>query len=202
MRPEALMDAIQRLIIESSDASILAEAGNSFAWATHLLRFNEPGRYRISTGFGSMGHAATGVVGTALGRKGKAVAIVGDGAMLMNNEVSTAVRFEIPSVWIVLNDGRYNMCAQGMASQGLSANFPIDTEIPSTNFAAITRAMGADGICVNTESELEVAIEKALASTVPFIIDVKIDPTRPAPIGGRIQSLIKQGAIEAKTGHS
>lgn len=59
----------------------------------------------------------------------------------MNNEVSTAVRFEIPSVWIVLNDGRYNMCAQGMALQGLSGNIPIDTEIPSTNFAAIARTV-------------------------------------------------------------
>ncbi|WP_442945212.1 ScyA-related TPP-binding enzyme [Nostoc sp.] len=199
VRPEVLMDAIQRLIVEGSDASVLAEAGNSFAWATHLLRFKQPGRYRISTGFGSMGHATTGVVGTALGRKGKAVAIVGDGAMLMNNEVSTAVKFEIPSVWIILNDGRYNMCAQGMALQGLSGNIPIDTEIPSTDFAAIARAMGADGICVNTESDLEAVLEKALSSTVPFIVDVKIDPTRPAPIGGRIQSLIKQGAIEAKT---
>jgi acetolactate synthase I/II/III large subunit len=174
VRPEVLMDAIQRLIIEGSDASILAEAGNSFAWATHLLRFKQPGRYRISTGFGSMGHATTGVVGTA-------------------------VRFEVPSVWIILNDGRYNMCAQGMALQGLSGEVPIDTEIPSTDFAAIARAMGADGICVNTESDLEAALQKALSSTTPFIVDVKIDPTRPAPIGGRIQSLIKQGAIEAKT---
>lgn len=197
VRPEVLMEAIQQLIVEGSDASVLAEAGNSFAWATHLLRFTQPGRYRISTGFGSMGHAATGVLGTALGKKGKAVAIVGDGAMLMNNEVSTAVRFEIPAVWIVLNDGRYNMCAQGMALQGLSGNVPVDTTIPSADFAAIARGMGADGIRVNNESDLKAALEKALASTVPFVVDVTIDPTRPAPIGGRIQSLIKQGAIKA-----
>lgn len=195
VRPEVLMDAIQRFIVEGSDAVILAEAGNSFAWATNRLRFSQPGRYRISTGVGAMGHAVTGVVGAAWGRNGKAVAIVGDGAMLMNSEVSTAVRFNIPAVWIVLNDGRYNMCAQGMDLQGFKG---VDTEIPSTNFVQLAQSMGASGIHVSTESELEAALIKALASTVPFVVDIKLDPKPPAPIGGRIRSLIQQGAIELK----
>ncbi|WP_373525988.1 thiamine pyrophosphate-dependent enzyme [Nostoc sp.] len=195
VRPEVLMDAIQKIIVEGSDAVILAEAGNSFAWATNRLRFTQPGRYRISTGVGAMGHAVTGVVGAAWGRNGKAVAIVGDGAMLMNSEVSTAVKFNIPAVWIVLNDGRYNMCAQGMSLQGFQG---VDTEIPSTNFVNLAQAMGADGIRVSTESELEAALIKALASTTPFVVDINLDPTQPAPIGGRIRSLIQQGAIESK----
>ncbi|MBD2500519.1 thiamine pyrophosphate-dependent enzyme [Anabaena azotica] len=191
VRPNILMDAIQRVIVENSDAVVMAEAGNSFAWATNLLRFSQPNRYRISTGVGAMGHAATGVVGAALGRQGKAVAIVGDGAMLMNNEISTAVRFEIPSVWIVLNDGRYNMCAQGMALQGFKG---VDTEIPMTDFAMLARAMGGEGIRVYKESDLEAALATAMASPVPFVVDVIIEPNQPAPIGGRIKSLISQGA--------
>jgi acetolactate synthase I/II/III large subunit len=195
VRPEVLMDAIQKVIVEGSDAVILAEAGNSFAWATNRLRFTQPGRYRISTGVGAMGHAVTGVVGAGWGRNGKAVAIVGDGAMLMNSEVSTAVRFNIPAVWIVLNDGRYNMCAQGMDLQGFKG---VDTEIPSTNFVQLAEAMGAKGMHVSHESELEAALKIALASNVPFVIDVNLDPKQPAPIGGRIRSLIQQGAIESK----
>ena len=50
-----------------SDCLVLAECGNSFAWATHHLRFAEPGRYRVSTGVGAMGHCAAGVVGAAIG---------------------------------------------------------------------------------------------------------------------------------------
>jgi acetolactate synthase-1/2/3 large subunit len=195
VRPEVLMDAIQKIIVEDSDALILAEAGNSFAWATNRLRFTQPGRYRISTGVGAMGHAVTGVVGATWGRNGKAVAIVGDGAMLMNSEVSTAVKFNIPAVWIVLNDGRYNMCHQGMNLQGFHG---VDTEIPSTNFAQLAQAMGAEGVRVSTESELEAALTKALAATVPFVVDINLDPTQPAPIGGRIRSLIQQGAIKSK----
>jgi acetolactate synthase-1/2/3 large subunit len=196
VRPRVLMEAIQQIVVEESDAIVMAEAGNSFAWATHHLRFAHPDRYRISTGVGAMGHAVTGVVGAALGRTGKAVAIVGDGAMLMNNEISTAVRFQIPAVWIVLNDGRYNMCAQGMALQGFQG---VDTKIPTVDFVMLSRSMGADGIRVERESDLPAVLEKALRSPVPFVVDVMIDPSQPAPIGGRVKSLISQGATESKT---
>lgn len=195
VRPEVLMDAIQRVIVEGSDAIVITEAGNSFAWGTHTLRFATPGRYRVSTGFGSMGHAVTGVVGAALARNGKAVAIVGDGAMLMNSEISTAVHYQIPAVWVVLNDGRYNMVNQGMALQGLLV---AEAEIPQADFVMIARAMGADGIRVERESDIQAALEKAIASTVPFVVDVVIDRTRPAPIGSRVESLISQGATESQ----
>ncbi len=189
IRPEMLMDAIQRIIVENSDAVVITEAGNSFAWGTHTLRFATPGRYRVSTGFGSMGHAGTGVLGAALARNRKAVAILGDGAMLMNSEISTAVKHKIPAVWIVLNDARYNMCDQGMNMEGF---YGVDAEIESADFVMIARGMGADGIRVHNESDIAAALETALASLVPFVVDVIIDPTRPAPIGSRINSLISQ----------
>ena len=191
VRPDVLMNTIQRVFVEGSDAVVMTEAGNSFAWGTHTLRFNQPGRYRVSTGFGSMGHAGTGIVGTALGRNGKAVAILGDGAMLMNSEINTAVKYQIPAVWIVLNDSRYNMCAQGMSLLGFKG---IDTQMSPVDFVAIARGMGADGIRVERETDLQVALEKALTSREPFVVDVQIDPTQTAPFGSRIQSLIEQGA--------
>ncbi len=191
VRPAVLMAAIQQQIVKKSNAIVLADAGNSFAWATHFLKFDRPLRYRISTGVGAMGHAATGVVGAALASNNKAVAIVGDGSMLMNCEVSTAVKLRVRAVWIVLNDGRYNMCAQGAAMQGFSA---VDTEIPETDFVKIAKGMGADGIRVCKESELAPAIEKAMASGLPFVVDVTIDPSQKAPIGSRITSLKAQGA--------
>ena len=191
VRPEVLMNMMQRIIVEGSNAIVMAEGGNSFAWAINLLRFPKPGRFRVSTGFSSMGHFVTGVVGAALTRKGKAVAIVGDGAMLMNNEVSTAVNYQIPAVWIVLNDGGYNMCGQGVAMLGFKG---MDAKIPQADFVRIACGMGADGIRVERESDIQAALEKAMAATGPFVVDVVIDPTRLAPIGGRIESLISQGA--------
>ena len=193
VRPDVLMDTIQRVFVEKSDAVVMTEAGNSFAWGTHTLRFTKPGRYRVSTGFGSMGHAATGILGAALAQNNKAVAILGDGAMLMNSEVSTAVKYQIPAVWIVLNDSRYNMCSQGMALLGFKG---VDTQMSPVDFVAIARGMGADGIRVESETDLQAVLEKALASKIPFVVDVIIDPTQTAPFGSRIQSLIEQGAKE------
>ncbi|MBW4449054.1 MAG: scytonemin biosynthesis protein ScyA [Spirirestis rafaelensis WJT71-NPBG6] len=190
VRPEVLMAAIQKVIVEGSDAIVMAECGNSFTWSTNLLRFSQTNRYRVSTGVGAMGHAVTGVVGAAQARNGKAVAIVGDGAMLMNNEISTAVKYQIPAIWIVLNDARYNMCHQGMKLLGLTG---ADASIPPTDFAMIARGMGAEGIRVVKESDIEAALEQAIASEVPFVIDVMIDPNRAAPSKGRNQSLAAQG---------
>lgn len=190
VRPEVLMEAIQKVIVEQSDAIILAESGNSFTWSTHLLRFSQANRYRVSTGVGAMGQAVTGVVGAAAARNGKAVAIVGDGAMLMNNEISTAVKYQIPAIWIVLNDARYNMCHQGMAMLGLTG---ADALIPEVDFATVARGMGAEAIRINKESEIEAALEQAMATTGPFIIDVIIDPDRRAPSKGRNAGLAAQG---------
>jgi acetolactate synthase-1/2/3 large subunit len=191
VQPEILMNLIQQVIVEGSDALVITEAGNSFAWGNQFLQFTKPGRYRVSTGFGAMGHAVTGVLGAARGRNNKAVAIVGDGAMLMNCEISTAVQHQIPAVWIVLNDGRYNMCGQGATIQGYK-NMNVD--IPSADFVKIAQGMGADAIRVERESDIKAALEAALVATGPFVVDVVIDPTRPAPIQSRIHNLMLQNA--------
>jgi len=190
VRPEVLMAAIQKIIVENTDAVVMAECGNSFTWSTHLLQFSEANRYRVSTGVGAMGHAVTGVLGAALASNSKAVAIVGDGAMLMNNEISTAVKYKIPAIWIVLNDARYNMCHQGMKVLGLKG---ADATLPPTNFAMIARGMGAEAIVVVKESDIEAALEQAIASNAPFLIDVVIDADRPAPSGARNKGLAAQG---------
>ncbi|MBN3922461.1 ScyA-related TPP-binding enzyme [Nostoc sp. NMS4] len=189
--PNILMNVIQQVIVEGSDALVIAEGGNSFAWAINLLQFAKPGRFRASTGFSAMGHTSTGIVGAAIARQGKAVGIVGDGAMLMLNEVNTAVAYQIPAVWIVLNDGRYNMCEQGMMYVGFK---DIDAMIPQADFVKIAQGMGADGIRVEREYDIQAALEKAIATNSPFVVDVVIDPTQIAPTQSRNKSLISQGA--------
>jgi acetolactate synthase I/II/III large subunit len=189
VRPSFLMQMIQHVVVEGSDAVVLTEAGNSFALGSHHLRFEAPGRYRVSTSFGSMGQASTGVLGAALACK-KAVAIVGDGAMLMNNEINTAANYGVGAVWIVLNDARYGMIEQGMESVGWQ---PFETDFPRTDFVAVARAMGGDGVRVDCEADLEAALQAGLASLGPFLIDVIIDPSECPPAGRRNQSLQSQG---------
>lgn len=190
VRPSFLMQAIQHQVVEDTNAVVITEAGNSFTLGSHYLRFAEPKRYRVSTSFGSMGQATAGVLGAALGSRDKAVAIVGDGAMLMLNEINTAAAYGIDAVWIVLNDARYGMIAQGMASLGWT---PFETDFPRADFVAIARAMGGDGVRVEREADLERALSRALSARGPFVIDVVIDPDEKAPANRRNQSLVVQG---------
>jgi acetolactate synthase-1/2/3 large subunit len=192
VRPQVLMAELQR-VLDREHPIVLSEAGNAFAWATHHLQFSQPASYRTSLGFGSMGHAATGVLGAALASGRKAVAILGDGAMLMNSEVSTAVQYGVPAVWIVLNDSRYNMIEQGMNAVGWT---PFATEIPSTDFARIAEATGARGIKVTAEPALRDALAWAFAEAGPVVVDVDIDPAEVAPTAKRNASLGKQGLAE------
>ncbi len=199
VRPQALMDAIQRVVIDRSDAVILAECGNAFAWCNHHLLFPSPGRYRVSTLFGSMGHAAAGVVGAAIGRKGKAIAVVGDGSMLMNSEISSAVQNRASAGWIVLNDAGYGMCRHGQQAQGLAT---ADLDCPEVNFVDLAKAVGADGVRVSSEDGLDDALGQLIATDEPFVVDVKIDPDQTSPLLKRFESLIKQGSTKDVAGWS
>ncbi len=190
VRPQSLMAALQSVVVDGSDATVVAESGNAFAWANNLLRFTEPERYRVSTGFGAMGHFANGVVGAALATGRKAVALVGDGSMLMGTELNSAVQYRAPAVWIVLNDASYSMVDQGMRALGLT---PLPTGMPRVDFVALARACGADGIRVEQESQLKDAMIAAMAAEGPFVIDVQLDNSETTPWMRRIRSLISQG---------
>ena len=194
IRPRFLFEAIQRVVVESSDAAVLTEAGSSFVWGNHVLRFQEPGRYRSGLHFGSMGHATTGVVGAARARGKAAVALVGDGSMLMLEEVSTAVRYGIPAVWVVLNDRQYGIVEHGMRASGYD---PVETRLPDTDFALVARGLGALGARVEREEELEAALGAALTAGGPFVLDVRVDPEERPPITSRVRSLEAQAAKES-----
>jgi thiamine pyrophosphate-dependent acetolactate synthase large subunit-like protein len=87
----------------------------------------------------------------------------------------------------VLNDGRYNMCFQGMAALGMSGL--ADAVFPPTDFAMLGRAMGARAARVEREDELEAALAEAVSTPGPFVLDVLIDADRPAPALGRNEGL-------------
>lgn len=187
--PQEVLLALQERVIDGSTAPVLAESGNSFLWANGWLRPDTGDRYRVSGLWGSMGHATSGVFGLAAAR-GKAIALVGDGAMLMMNEVSSAVQYGLPAAWVVLNDARMGIVQMGMASSGLR---PFDTELPSTDFAALARAMGATGERVTRAEDLGPALDRLLAAPGPYVLDVLIDPDEPSPFARRVSTLLAMG---------
>lgn len=194
VRPAALLTALQRQVVDR-DVPVLTDGGSAMVWGIHHLRVREPGRFRPSTAWASMGHGTTGVLGAAHARSGPAVALVGDGAMQMLNELNTAAKHDLQAIWVVLNDARYGMVEQGMRAQGLAGDFRGDeTAFPRVDLAKMAEAMGVRGIRVAREEQLEDALARALADGGPVVVDVRIDPHAAAPMGSRIVTLRLQGA--------
>jgi acetolactate synthase-1/2/3 large subunit len=185
LHPVSVLSAVQEIAVRKHDYTVIADIGNTLAWVTRYLKFNTPGYFRISTHEAAMTHAACGVVGIGSNNT-PVIAIVGDGAMIMQNELSTAVRYQMPIIWLVMNDSRYNMCQQVFNIEG--AEIP-DCSIPPIQFAKYGEAIGAKGLTVGPSQDIDEALSRAIAWKTPTVIDVKIDGNIPAPIGSRVKSL-------------
>ena len=209
LMPQRLMHDLGRLFPPTT--RYLADAGNGMAWAIHYLqpqdrRLHErrasapdrtgPGRratdggwLRVTMDFAPMGWAIGGAVGTALAnRKVPVVCITGDGSLLMNGqEISAAVAERLNVIFIVLNDAALGMVKHG---QRLAGAERIAYQLPPTDFAAMARAMGAQGVTVSTPEELNALdIDAILAYEGPTLLDVRIDSEEVPPMKLRMRVL-------------
>ncbi|WP_339373946.1 thiamine pyrophosphate-dependent enzyme [Xenorhabdus vietnamensis] len=184
--PLDVMRVIQEIVIDMFDCYVAVEAGNSFVWANRYLKFSNPLRYRINTAYGAMGHYACGLIGIAASKERCAVGIIGDGSMLMSNEVSTAVKYGLPAIWLVMNDASYNMCRQGVELLG---NAQLDCDIPQVDFALFGQAIGATGYNVRNIKELREALFHAIEEKKPAVINVFIDKYVLPPLNDRVNTL-------------
>jgi acetolactate synthase I/II/III large subunit len=122
------------------------------------------------------------VVGAAAARGGPALAIIGDGALHMQDEINAAVRYALPAIWVVLNDSGLGCVRAGMSACG---HRPFDGDYPFTDFAAVARAKGARGLRVKHARDLEAALHEALDGRGPCVVDVIVDRDARPPIGAR-----------------
>jgi acetolactate synthase-1/2/3 large subunit len=108
------------------------------------------------------------------------VCFTGDGDFLMNGqEFATAVQYEANIVVIVLDNGQY-----GTIRMHQEREYPgrvVGTQLRNPDFAALARAYGGHGETVLTTEEFEAAFERALASKLPAILHVKVDPEAITP---------------------
>lgn len=188
VRPQFLMGAMERVLTRSG-CPILVEPGSCMAWAIHWLRAPDPGLLRIPSQFGCMGHMTCGVVGAALATGRPAACLSGDGSMLMAEEVHAAADRGVTAIWAVLNNARMQMVETGMKANG---PFGAEARFLRCDFAKFARALGATGIVVAEESEVEDALTSALRAAGPCIVDVQVDPSEIAPFGARLETLSKQ----------
>jgi acetolactate synthase I/II/III large subunit len=190
VRVPEVMRVLQEAVVDATDSMVFAESGNAFGWCNHYLQFDVGGRYRSSAAWGSMGQMVAGGVGAALAASRRTFIVTGDGAMLMNNEINTAVQYRAPVVWVVLNDAGYGIVRDGMRALGLD---PVGCDFPRTDFVNFARSQGASGMHVRHERELSSAFAEALRSRVPYVIDVDIGRGQVSPaLAQRAKNLMDQ----------
>src|SRR5690606_34740852 len=120
-------------------------------------------------GFSTMGFGPSAVLGVVAARPGRpAIALVGDGAFGSNpSVVATAVEMGIDPVWVVMNNAAFGTIA-GLERKhygtGFGCEFQCDGHAYSPDFAAIARACGADGIRIESASQLVDVLREACAS--------------------------------------
>ncbi|UQX10837.1 acetolactate synthase large subunit [Candidatus Mycobacterium methanotrophicum] len=90
---------------------VLVDTGATKMWMARLYPTYEHNTCLISNGLSTMGFALPGALGVKLARpESKVLAVVGDGAFLMNSqEIETAVRERIALVVLIWEDGGYGL---------------------------------------------------------------------------------------------
>ena len=170
------------------DAIVLADVGAHHNWIVQEFEPRGPGTLLQSWGFAAMGFGVAGALGARLAAPGRPVAaVVGDGGFLMMpGVVATAVEYDLPAIWVVWNNGGYISIRdqqRGYFGPEIATSFTHEStgEPYRCDFAALARAMGADGLRADTPGDLGDVLKSALASNRPTVIDVPVDAEVPQP---------------------
>ena len=151
--------------------------------AAQFIRYERPNAWLNSGGAGTMGYSVPAAMGAKVGQPDRVVwAIDGDGCFQMTNqELATCVINEIPIKVAIINNSSLGMVRQWQTlfyNQRYS-NTDLHTShnqrrVP--DFVKLADAYGCAGIRVETEAEVDVAIQQALAiNDRPVVIDFVVN---------------------------
>jgi len=191
MRPERVVADCQAVLPD--DGIICCDVGVSHNWYMQFWNARKPQCMLNSWGFSGMGFGAAGALGAKLAAPERpVVAVTGDGCFTMVPHVlCTAVEYDIPVVWVIWNNfgwvsirdiqlGLFGGREHGtMFHQGGGNKKPYNPD-----FAAWAKAAGVDALTVTRSQDFRGALEHAVKSNKPFLLDVHVDAeVRPPSTG-------------------
>ncbi len=159
------------------DAITVVDGGNTAVWCFYLNRVYESNTF-ISCVSGDSGHLGAGIpyaIAAKLAYPSRQVyCITGDGAFGLNiQDLETASRLKLPIVFVVLND-----CAWGMIRTGQTLYYSkryIGVELSDIRYDEIARGMNCYGERIVEPEQIRPALERAVLSGKPAVLDVKVD---------------------------
>jgi acetolactate synthase I/II/III large subunit len=156
------------------DDVVLVDTGATKMWMARLYPTYRRNTCLISNGLSTMGFALPGALGVKLARpESKVLAVVGDGAFLMNSqEIETAVRERIPLVVLIWEDGGYGLIEWKMDLE-LGAHYYVRFGNP--DIVTYAESFGAKGYRINSAAELLPTLRAALDDDGVSLICCPVD---------------------------
>ena len=181
MMPERILADVRAAL--PRDAIITTDVGWNKNGVGQQFPIFTPGSIQIPGGYATMGFGAPAAVGAKIASPDKVVvALVGDGGFGQNPAVLATAAYEgVAAIWIVMNNNAFGTIA-GLEKAHYNTTFGT-TFGEVTDYAAIARAYGVAGISIKAASEFRPALEQAIASGKPTVIDVRMI-NNPVPTTG------------------
>jgi acetolactate synthase-1/2/3 large subunit len=172
VHPGRVIMTLRRVLPD--DAILTTDAGNFAGWAGRGFRFRKPGTFLGPTS-GAMGYGVPAAIAASLVHRDRpVVALVGDGGMAMTMaELETATRENARIIVIVFDNERFGTIRMWQEARGTGEG--VATELGAVDFAAIGRAMGARGVRVDRDADVEPAIRQALVEERSTVIQLALD---------------------------
>lgn len=200
IRTHRLVTDLQAAV--SPSTRFVTDIGEHMLFALHYLTASSPDAFHVQLNLGSMGSGIAGAIGLALADDTRpVVCIAGDGGMQMAGmEALVALRERLPILFVVCNDGRYNMVHHGMR-QIFGEAAAYDT--PPIDFSAWAAAMGMPSVVVSRPGEIDRhLLSTLLAHGGPALIDARIDPSVRIRGGGRVEALQHMSMLSQAKGRA
>ena len=186
MRPERILAELRKAVPE--DGFIVTDVGWNKNGVGQQFPITVPGTFITPSGLATMGFGPAAVLGVKLAHPERAaVSLIGDGGFSANPSViATAMEAELPVVWLVMDNAGFGTIA-GLEAMHYGSSFGCMFERCgrpyAADYAAMARAFGARGVTISAAGELGPALQEALASNLPTVIQAPME-NAPTPTPG------------------
>lgn len=169
------LNVVKKQIDINPDTYLVSEGANTLDLGRNIIDIHLP-RHRLDVGtWGVIGIGLSYAIGAALETNKKVIALEGDSAFGFSGmEVETICRYNLPIIIIVMNNGGIY---RGIDNKNETSR-PSPTQLSSNgHYEKLMEAFGGEGYYVKNSKEFENALQTAMQSNKPCLINVEIDST-------------------------
>lgn len=162
--------------VTGGDALVCTEVGQHQMWAAQYYKFKDSHQLITSGGLGTMGFGMGAAIGTKLANPDRIVInVAGDGCFRMNfNELITAVKYNIPIVVVLINNGSLGMVRQWQTLFYDKRYSQTDLN-EQIDYVKLCEALGLRGFNLRHKEDTEEVLREALACGRPAVVNCEIN---------------------------